>query len=176
MSCLRVLLVGTSHTYQYGARAKRASKPCTRQQEEAFRALIRSDIQIRGVSAIAEEFNSECLEEGQIDVSVLQSLAKELGVPHLFCELNRQEREALGIKQENDIRISNFFSGGSEADIQECLRKQFREREVVWLQRLRGFGHSPVLYVCGADHVRSFSALLSEAVIPVEVLHADWQA
>lgn len=176
MTQRNVFLIGTSHTFQYGVGARWGKVPCTPSQEHAFRELIRAAAISRGVRAIAEELNREGLAEVGKSVSVLESLAEELGLSHLFCEPNRSERAELGIEQENDIRISVFLTGGSDSEVESRIHDQFRKRETAWLQKLTELGNWPVLYVCGANHVSSFSALLAEAGVVCEVLHADWQA
>ena len=58
--------------------------------------------------------NEDGLAEANKIESVPQIIAGILGLPHVFCELNRRERVALGIRQENDIRIAAFFDEKSE--------------------------------------------------------------
>ena len=171
-----IILIGTRHTYQYGVGAKWGKVPCTEAEEQAFREFVRSVVVKSGARGIGEELNREALAEVGKSVSVLQSVASELRLPHLFCEPSRAERAQLGVEQENDIRIGVFLSDGEESEVQERLRVQFRKREQDWLRRLLAFDHCPVLYVCGANHVPSFSELLREAGIACEVVDSDWAA
>ena len=128
------------------------------------------------VVCIAEEMNEDGLAEAKKSESVPQSIAGILGFPHVFCELNRQERLALGIKQENEIRISAFFNEKSEGYVEAALKDQFHRRESVWLDRIEAVGTWPVLFICGANHVLSFAALLQEAGVECEVLYPNWKA
>ena len=173
----RLVLIGTSHTYQYGAGNAWSSKaPCTPEAEQAFRKML-TDIAVKHrVGGIAEEMNEDGLAEAEKLASVPQIIAGILGLPHIVCELNRQERVVLGIEQENEIRISAFLNGKSEEDVEVALKEQFLRRESVWLERVEALGTWPVLFICGANHVPSFSALLRQRGVDCEVLDADWQA
>ena len=173
----RLLLIGTSHTYQYGAGNAWSKKaPCTREAEEAFRQVMTAAAAKYGVRGIAEEMNEQGLAEAEKSASVPQLMARSLGLSHVFCEPDRRESVALGIEQENEIRVSAHLNGRSEEDVQIALREQFLKRESVWLQRVEELGAWPVLFICGANHVPSFSALLGQSGVSCEVLHADWQA
>lgn len=173
----RLVLVGTSHTYQYGAGNAWSSKAtCTPEAEQAFRKMLIDAAAKHGVGGIAEEMNEDGLAEAEKSASVQQLIAGILGLPHMFCELNRQERLVLGIEQENEIRISAFMNGKSLEDVEAALKEQFLRRESVWLQRVEALGAWPVLFICGANHVPSFSTLLRQRGVECEVLDADWQA
>ena len=174
MTSTRLYLVGTSHCYQYGAGAKR-KVVCTVAQERAFRDFIRSlALQLKAVG-LAEELNEEGLLAAEKSASVLQALAQELAVPHLLCEPSRSERAALGAHEETWIRSIAFMDEKTEAEVQLELGEQFRKRETVWLDRLESFALWPILFVCGADHVTSFSSRAAGRDVVVVLVHADWQ-
>lgn len=175
MTARVVHLIGTSHHYQYGVGAKRGKAACTEAQEGAFREFIRSKALACHAEAIAEELNEEGLREAGKPVSVLQALAKELGLRHLFCEPDKTERAELGVAEEALIRSLAWMNDQSEAEVQAQLEKQFQIRETVWLQRLASLSVGPVLFVCGANHVSSFSARLAANGASVRVVHTDWQ-
>lgn len=173
----RLALIGTSHTYQYGAGNAWSKKaPCTREAEQAFRGVLSAAVVKHGVRCIAEEMNEQGLAEAEMPTSVPQLLAGSLGLPHLFCEPDRRERITLGIEQENEIRISAYLNGKSEEHVAIALKEQFLKRESVWLQRVEQLGTWPVLFICGANHVPSFSVLLERKGVECEVLYADWSA
>lgn len=173
----RLLLIGTRHTYQYGAgNAWNSEAPCTPEDEHAFRQMLTDVVAEHNVCCIAEEMNEDGLAEANKIESVPQIIAGILGLPHVFCELNRRERVALGIRQENDIRIAAFFDEKSEEYVEAALKDQFHRRESVWLDRVEAIGTWPVLFICGANHVPSFAALLQEAGVECEVLYLNWKS
>ncbi len=165
----KVFVLGTHHTYQYGV-------GCTQEKESAFRHLVRSAAQTLELGALAEELNEDGLSEHNVRRSVLQQEAAALGLPHCFCEPSRDERVALGVQQENDLRVQAWMNGWSETDIQRRMLDEFRKRETVWCDRLLKLDAWPVLMVCGANHVPSFSALLAERDMVGEVLERCWEA
>lgn len=173
----RLVLIGTSHTFQYGAgNAWSRKAPCTAEAEQAFRDVLVEAISRFCLRCVAEEMNEQCLAEAEKPASVPQLVARSLGLPHVLCEPNLGERMVLGIEPENAIRVSAFLNDKTEEDVVAALKEQFRKRESVWLQRVEHLGTWPVLFVCGANHVPSFSALLEQNGVGCEVLHADWAA
>lgn len=87
-----------------------------------------------------------------------------------------EERTALGIRQENDVRFQGWMLNWSDDEVARHLLGEFRKRETVWCDRLLSFDKWPVLFVCGANHVESFSSLLAERGLDVEVLESCWEA
>lgn len=172
----RLFLIGTSHTYQYGA-AEAASKnaSCSREAEKAFRQAIAAAVKEHSITSIAEELNMQALAEVERTASVPQLMAISLGLPHVYCEPDRHERVALGIEQENTIRVFAHLNRKSEEDVQVALMEQFLKRESVWRERIEKLDIWPVLFICGANHVSSFSSLIEQSGVSCEVIHSDWQ-
>ena len=170
-----LFLIGTCHCYQYGAGASWGKSRCTSPQESAFRQFVRSSVLRLNAKVIAEELNAEFVLEVGKSASVLQVLAAEIPLPHLYCDPNRSERATLGIRDENSIRNTAIIDGEPEFEVQRLLQEQFLVRETEWLRRLEGSGVWPVLFVCGTDHVPSFAALLTESAVSCEIVHANWQ-
>jgi hypothetical protein len=155
-----VIVVGTSHTIQV---ADLDLKPFLKRLCQEFE-----------VHAVAEEMNEEALAEKNCTVSIPMQVASELQMPHRFCDPNRAERAKLRIRQENDIRISAFPSTLPESEVATRLAESHANRERYWLEQLRSLDLWPVLFVCGADHVASFSHLLTQENIVVQIAAEDW--
>lgn len=139
--------IGTSHTYQKGMLCAPAG--CY----DEFKSLVRDVAQRYGVKTIAEELSAECL--GAIAASLCAEVANDLSIYHLFCDPNKAERQAAGLP------------------LEDCPAT-WGPRECEWLRRLGGC-EFPVMFVCGANHVDSFSAKCGDKGIAVEVLARDWQ-
>jgi len=90
------------------------------------------------ITLIAEEFSEEALSNSDAIDSVARGVSFELGIKHLFCDPNSQERENSGIK-------TNY------------------QREQFWLDWLTASGHDAILFICGDDHLESFSKKLNSA-------------
>jgi hypothetical protein len=109
-------------------------------------------------TVIAEELSQQCVEERQGGASVAKQVADRLGLHHLFCDPNRGERKAGGI------------STGPE-------------RESFWASCIQPFLPNNIslifvcgadLFVCGADHSRTFKAMLENCGLQARVHCDDW--
>lgn len=155
-----VIVVGTSHTIQVA--------------DLELKPFLESLCQDFKVHAVAEEMNEEALAEKNCTESVPMQAASALQIPHRFCDPNRAARAELGIRQENDIRISAFPSTLSESEVAMRLAESHAKRERYWLEQLRSLNLWPVLFVCGADHVASFCHLLQQEDIVLHIAAEDW--
>lgn len=129
-----------------------------------------------GVRAIAEEMSEEALSYSGASSSVPQRAASAMRVSHRYCDPSRAERARLDIPQENEIRKQAFFSDEdpSEQRIEALIANANAKRELCWMKELVSLNKWPVLFVCGAEHVSSFSNLLAQQDISVHVASADW--
>lgn len=157
-----IIVVGTSHTIQT--------------TDMALQPFLENLCQKFNVRAVAEEMSEEALAEKDRAASIPMRVAKTLQIPYRFCDPDRTQRATLGIRQENDIRLEAFLSNSalSEAEIATRLADSHAKREQYWLNQLRDFNVWPVLFVCGADHVASFSQLLKRQGMTVHVAAEDW--
>lgn len=149
---------------------------CSSEDHAAFAQVLKELALSFDVGAIAEELNQQALEEVGSQVSVPQLVAAELQLPHLFCEPNRAERASMGIRAENEIRLSRFPDTLDEPTIKRLVAESWRLREDEWLRRLRELTADRVLFVCGADHIATFVPLARNGGVLVNVAHEDWQA
>lgn len=155
-----VIVVGTSHTIQVA--------------DPELKSYLQSLCQEFKVNAVAEEMSDEDLAEMNCTVSIPMQVANALHIPHRFCDPNSKERVTLGIRQENDIRISAFPSTLPESEVAARLAESHAKRERYWLEQLRSLNFWPVLFVCGADHVTSFNHLLNQENIVAHIAAEDW--
>jgi len=144
----KVYLIGTTHLYQFGPTP---FTPILAVQFDEFRELLRQSARRNQVRAIAEEMSLEALTLRNLKESIPKQIAAELGLGHRYCDPNKSTRK--------EKRISANS-----------------EREAYWRDQILTMDLFPVLYVCGADHVRGFSKLLSESGIPVDITALDWES
>lgn len=170
-----LLVVGTGHHYQFGAGVHFGDDCCTEECEVAFTKMLRELTVAHGIRLLAEELNQQALEEVDKNTSVVQAIAAELSIPHLFCDPDRQERYDLGIKTENDIRISAFPKTLPEDVVQTLCAESWRRRELEWLRRLDAVKSKVVLFVCGANHVPTFVPMALAQGIAIKVAHTAWE-
>jgi hypothetical protein len=139
-----VYLIGVDHRFQ---RVGTLGLPpeVTVEFASTLKDLVR-DYQIRG---IAEEMSLDGLWRYRAGGSLPFRVARELGLPHRYCDPSREAQQQLSITSD-------------------------AERERCWLTELETFTADPCLFVLGATHTASFSSLLNEAGFTATVLFDDW--
>lgn len=157
-----VIVVGTSHTIQIA--------------DPALKPFLESLCREFNVRAVAEEMNKEALAEKDCAASIPMLVAGALQMPHRFCDPNRAERSKLAIHQENEIRVRAWLANTTppESEVAARVMESYAKREKYWLEELRDLNLWPVLFICGADHVASFSHLLKQEGVVAHVAAEDW--
>jgi hypothetical protein len=145
-----------------------------------FKAFLGDAVESTKVAAIGEETNLEI--EGRTNKeSIARLIAEGMHPPLLYvpCEANSEERKALGIPTAEEI-LDRCRREGIGGDFEQCrdseLLKYFPLREKFWIERLRQVAVWPVLFLCGPDHIRTFSCRLTENGIPCKIISFDWWA
>lgn len=167
----KIVIIGTSHQYQT------AEERCPPLGAQAFHWFLSEACRRYGIQTVAEEMNEEALAEVERNESIPQRVARELSLTHLFCDPNRKQRRDRGLLQENDIEIQKFFDPTiSKDEIERRKREALTGREQYWLERLQTVPESewPVLFICGANHVKSFTGILEGKGFSVERIAHDW--
>jgi hypothetical protein len=163
-----VLILGIDHGFQ------RRDPQFDDAQQEQFTIFVTDIVNANGVVALAEEYSAEALVSDKITETTVQTIARKLGVNHRHCDPDRKTREALNIRQENDIRASFMFEDVNEAAIQQCVEESMRSRERYWLAQLLEFNMWPVLFICGPNHSLPFLNLLRGNAIDSILVAQDW--
>jgi hypothetical protein len=164
---MQVYVVGTDHNFQKGHESYKEAAA-------EFRQYIIDVCSLTHVKAIGEEMSREVLAEAGVEKSTCEMLANELGLKHCLCDPDKAARQALGIRQENDIRLEGFRKNWKLKIIQKRILEEHRKREEIWLGQVEAFQNYPVLFVCGANHIKSFSSLLRSKGLCSKVLSKDW--
>jgi hypothetical protein len=165
MNIRRVVIVGTSHSYQI---------PPTSPVANEFRAFLGENCNTHLVRAIAEEMSQEALANWDVTSSLCHELAIATGVLHRYCDLDKAPRSAAGVRHVHDIKADGFINGRSTEKIEQEIRASHSIRERHWLTELLHLNNWPVLFICGAEHVLPFQQLLQENGLSAEVAAHDW--
>ena len=163
-----IYIIGTDHRYQNG------SMDFTEDQHEGFRSALANIAEEYQIKLIAEENNTEALNENGITQSVPQKVAANVNTRHLFTEADRGYRAKNGMKQENDIRASGFMNNLNDEEIRLRVEESYRNRENYWLKQIIEADCWPVLFICGANHAEEFSKLVLSKGFECVVLFKDW--
>ena len=151
---MQISIIGTYHAYQLSGHGN-----CSWEQ---FRGFVRSFVERGDFDLLAEEMSAEaiamCADVG-VSGSVLNELASEHTIMHLFADPNAQERDALGI--------------GGSSDLPKETQEKIREQE--WLRRITQTPNTTrVLFVIGANHVSSVVRQLRQEGHAVEEVVCGW--
>lgn len=160
-----VVLLGTSHKYQYPRNPG----------SEKFRRFVEHACSAHAIRLIAEEMNKDALAEKEAEQSLCYGIAGSLSLGHMYCDPDQTQRANLRIQSENHIRISGWLGNWGEETIEREVRNSHSIRERYWLHQLAGLHSWPVLFICGANHIESFSRVLAAGGMSPVVLAQDWE-
>jgi hypothetical protein len=163
-----VLIIGTDHGFQ------RRDQKFTESQHRQFGNYVVNTARGHCVAGLAEEYGLENLAEDEITETTIQTIARELALKHRFCDPDMKTRAQLGIRQENQIRISEFPNKLTEVEVQRRFEESLRARERYWLSELLEFNTWPALFICGADHSLPFLVLLRTNNHEAVLIARDW--
>lgn len=164
-----VVLIGTSHKFQYPAHGEHA------EGIQDFHKNICMLCNSFGIRAIAEEMSLDVIKEKGLASSGVQQLCADKGLCHQFSDPSKEERMMLGILQECNIRAKGFLDDWNSERIDLEILASYRIRENYWMSKIKELDTWPLLFICGADHFYSFSNLLSENGIEVVEAYQDWE-
>jgi hypothetical protein len=140
------VVVGVDHRIQY---LNDDCGPEWTREIRRFQRYLAEEASAHRVDLLAEEFNAEGVVMNRAALSTIQELARMLALSHLFCDPDTSERQALSISDP-------------------------KQREDVWIDRLRASGAHRVLFVCGDDHADSFVGKLGACGVKSQVASRNW--
>lgn len=103
-----------------------------------FAFYLSKKVKELNVKFIGEEWFADLLKENGVTTTVSQDIASKYNIEHRFCDPDRNERKEIGWSSKNDDHL----------------------REKFWLERVRDRKNMNVIFICGADHLKSFNKLL----------------
>ena len=169
-----VYLIGVVHRIQY------TSDGSALDEIRRFADFLESKALEMKITLIGEELNEEVLRERKATACTALDIAARLKIEHRFCDPTMSERESMGIPSERQIHMRALLDNkGSGKNLREAVRKErekyFGLRESFWLQRIEDKLGQPIFFVCGADHIAGFRALLMSKGCGTDVLVRDWE-
>jgi hypothetical protein len=141
-----VFILGVDHRIQW---IPTSSGPEWSSKIEEFIDEIQAQCKSRNIELVAEEFSEYSLKSSNALDSTARGAAADLGVLHLFCDPDPNERQLLNIETADD-------------------------REAEWLRRLVSSGKTRILFICGDNHVDAFASKLTTSGHKVETVGRGW--
>lgn len=128
---------------------------------------------------IAEELNEDALRKWKALGSLARETAKHLGIRHLFCDPNLEERKALGIKCFKEIAqelgYGPVLTSAQSSEVEKIEKKHWEKRERFWLGKLIKEQFDKCIFLVGAGHIDRFSTLLTAHGFRSAIIEKDWQ-
>jgi hypothetical protein len=143
-------IIGTAHELtQYWSDAIRRGESIDTNSE--IERYLLDAVGSLAATALAEELSQQCVEERVGGMSVCKKVADDLGLRHLFCDPDHDERRELNI---------------TTAD----------QREDLWVSRVATLvaRENSVIFVCGVDHCSTFRAKLERRGLQARIHCDDW--
>ena len=166
-----VYLIGVDHKFQY----LDSDSSCS------FSQFLEQKVKQLGVVLIAEELSQEAIEREEnlrktkVD-STARHVAEITGIEHRLCDPNNSERKSLSILTTRDIQQKlGLKVGQDEPKVEREKRKNWPKREQFWLDKIKDRVEEKLIFVCGADHIKSFKSLLESNNCNVEILSENWK-
>lgn len=125
-------------------------------EQARFKKFLIGFVNKNEIDLIAEEFNEDAVEAWNADGATCEDVADECDVEHRFCDPGLEERK--------ELRVAADDMDGDGWDV----------REKYWFSQIKDelYDNETIVFVCGADHVDSFTQLLSdEGYEDVEEVH-----
>lgn len=144
----KIFLVGVDHKIQY---TNAHDGPEWKGDICHFEDYLVNQGQNLAIDLLAEEFSEEAVHINNATGCTVRDAARRLNKHHIFCDPDTQQRKEKGIAKGDHDR-----------------------REMFWLEQLNGTTGQRVLFICGDDHVDSFSPKLQAAGFEAQVLSRDW--
>ena len=165
-----ILLLGLCHCHQLLDHPKASRK---------FEPYLKNLFLTEKPDLIAEELSEDALLKWKARDSVACRLANYLNVCHLFCDPNKEERNALGIKCRKEIAQELGYGVAltreQSAEVDKIEKANWETREKFWLNKLNEHQPNKCIFLVGADHVDRFAVLLTENDIQSVTVEKDWQ-
>lgn len=159
-----IYLIGTNHELQHTGKPRRGDPSAVEEAREKFRRYLEAKARELKPNLIGEEL-FEFVIENRNARSIAKSVAEKLKIEHRFCDPSLDARQQLGIS-------------GVEPEGVPPKKKTEEDkiREYYWFICIKGCLGSPVMFVCGANHISSFGKLLRFNGWETTVLHPYWGA
>jgi len=158
---MMIYLLGIYHCFQ------------TKEYPE-FLPYVRDFCRSHSINSIGEEMNYTALSDAKRDKSTIKIVADELSVPHAYCDPDVDERGRSGIVGENKLKYLKLYHGWTDEEFESRTVLDNQKKEAIWLERLREVFVNPMLFVCGIDHLTSFSALLEGSGFSFQIADRTW--
>lgn len=172
-------IIGTHHWTQCIYNTDKMNRMC---RVEEFAAYLRNEATRLRIKALAEELSEEAIAKYHGVDSNARRVARDLGITHILCDLDSDQRKALGIPSTEEIieKIGYGAHDGLDPEATRLLneeeQKYWEIREEYWFNCISDRLQDMVLFVCGERHIRRLENLVVQHGHQAQVLIENWYA
>jgi hypothetical protein len=113
-----------------------------------FASYLSDNIEKLNIKFVGEEWSEDASKISNVKTTVPQDIAFKYNVQHRFCDPNEIDRKKIGWKSKQDDRL----------------------REMFWLDKIKDKRNKEIIFICGVNHLESFSTLLNKDRFMVKIL------
>ena len=161
MKMTNIYLLGVFHTFQT-------------QPSHTFTEYVCQTCAALRIKSLAEEMNHDALRDACTSHSTVKPIADKLSIPHAYCDPDQNERQARGIRGENDLKFQRWLNEWSDDEFVHRKALHCQKREEVWIEKLQDVFIKPMLFICGIDHLDTFGSLLNHRGFSSKQLEKRW--
>lgn len=189
-----IFLIGVTHSVQDYRSVQRFGRE-TANLIEDFKSFVHRIIRANSITALAEEYQEYL--DGKRTHSVLAEIARSCDpiLPHCYCDPDSEERGRMGIPTRVEIEravlkslglnyksFHHYKSFGDccvpydlvEKRIKKMEMRYWSQREAFWLDKVGERIQGNILFVVGACHIKSFTALIKHRGHEAHCIAANW--
>jgi hypothetical protein len=146
-----------------------------------FCKFLEDKIRKYNITLVVEEFNDDALKISRANIATIQTLADKMKVKHLFCEPSIQERQNKDIFSSGEIlhnklgiKFERTLDESEQKIFDKEIKKSFNTRERIWFEKIKKHTYKTIIFICGADHIKSFESLLIDKGYKSGVIIKYW--
>lgn len=161
-----IYLVGVNHAVQWNR-----SSPAT----VDYMQYLETQIKNLNIDLVAEEFSEEAVKRNKVKRTTSDEVSKKLLRKNSFlCDPDEKTREKIGYPTKAQLRQKFGVKSAIEGTKENKARKEHERtfwfvKERYWLDRIKNFSQK-MIFVCGSEHIKSFSSLLKQQGYVVSIL------
>jgi len=118
--------------------------------------------------------NVDALRLAKVEKSTVLEIAEELCLPHAYCDPDENERKSNDILGQQELEWHQWFNDLSDEEMKILKSEHDHKREKICLKKIKKIFVDPMFFICGIQHLESFSSLLRENGFNFDLIERQW--
>jgi len=158
---MKIYLVGVYHNFQT-------------ERHPDFLDFLRELCSVHKIKSVGEEMNVDALRLAKVEKSTVLEIAEELCLPHAYCDPDENERKSNDILGQQELEWHQWFNDLSDEEMKILKSEHDHKREKICLKKIKKIFVDPMFFICGIQHLESFSSLLRENGFNFDLIERQW--